>query len=269
MAKEIVVHADDDCALHVEQEGAGPPLLLVSGLGGTANFWNAARPLLRDRFHLILFDHRGAGLSDRPPHGHSIGRLAADAVAILDALRIHRAHVVGHSTGGAVAQTLALDWPDRVDRLVISASWARSDYRFRLLFETRLAVLQRLGATSYTALGQLLGFPSEWINEHEDTIKRAIARAEDNLASPEATEARLRMLLDHDRLDDLRRIEAPTLVLGAPDDMIVPMAHSLTLSERIDNATVVEIPGGHFFPQTAPELFADTVRRFLSEQADE
>ncbi|MBV8513252.1 MAG: alpha/beta fold hydrolase, partial [Xanthobacteraceae bacterium] len=169
-AAETKVRADDGCMLHVEREGRGAPLLLIAGLGGTADFWAPLRPLLRDEFELVLFDHRGTGRSDRPSGGYSVQRIAADALAIMDALRIERAHVVGHSTGGAVTQTLALDAADRVDHIVISASWARSDYCFRLLFETRLAVLEQAGAKAYAALGQVLGFPPAWITDHEAEV---------------------------------------------------------------------------------------------------
>jgi aminoacrylate hydrolase len=178
-------------------------------------------------------------------------------------LKIERAHIVGHSTGGAVTQTLALDAADRVDRIVISASWARSDYYFRLLFETRLAVLQQAGATTYASLGQVLGFPPEWIADHEPEVRRAIARAEQELASPDATAARLRMLFAHDRLADLPRITAPTLVLGAPDDMIVPVAHSREIANRILGAEFHELAGGHFFPRTQSNQFVEIVSRFL------
>ncbi|MBV9236833.1 MAG: alpha/beta fold hydrolase [Xanthobacteraceae bacterium] len=249
--------------LHVEREGRGAPLLLIAGLGGTADFWAPLRPLLRDEFELVLFDHRGTGRSDRPSGGYSVQRIAADALAIMDALRIERAHVVGHSTGGAVTQTLALDAADRVDHIVISASWARSDYYFRLLFETRLAVLEQAGAKAYAALGQVLGFPPAWTTDHEAEVTRAIARAEQELASPDATAARVRMLFAHDRLADLPRITAPTLVLGAPDDMIVPIAHSREIAGRIPGAAFHALTGGHFFPRTQTKQFAETVSRFL------
>lgn len=263
IADETRVRADDGCVLHVEREGSGAALLLISGLGGTADFWAPLRPLLRDEFQLVLFDHRGTGRSDRPSDGYSIQRIAADVIAIMDALRIERAHVVGHSTGGAITQTLALDAADRVDRIVISASWARSDYYFRLLFETRLAVLQQAGATTYASLGQVLGFPPAWITDHEPEVKRAIARAEQELASPDATAARLRMLFAHDRLGDLPRITAPTLVLGAPDDMIVPVAHAHEIATQIPGAEFHQLTGGHFFPRTQASQFAEIVSRFL------
>src|SRR5262249_20860991 len=149
-----------------------------------------------------------------------------------------------------------IDTPERVDRLVISGSWARADDRFRLLFETRLAVLQNAGPAAYTALGQLLAYPPDWINAHEAAVHHAIARAEADLTPSAATEARLAMLLAHDRLDDLHRIRAPTLVLGAEDDMIVPISHARAIAERIPGATFAALSGGHFFPRTAPQQFA-------------
>ena len=158
MAGETKSQAPTMVLLHVEREGRGAPLLLISGLGGTADFWAPLRPLLRDNFQLVLFDHRGTGRSDRPSDGYSIQRIAADAIAIMDALAIERAHIVGHSTGGAVTQTLALDAADRLDRIVISASWARPTITSACC-STRLAVLQQAGATAYASLGQVLGYP--------------------------------------------------------------------------------------------------------------
>ena len=262
-ASAVKVRTDDGCDLHVEQDGEGQPLLLISGLGGKADFWGAVRTELRHHFRLMMFDHRGTGHSDRPTDGYSIARLAADALAVLDALDIPRASVVGHSTGGAIAQTLALDASPRVDRLVISGSWARADYRFRLLFKTRLAVIQQAGPAAYAALGQILSFPPDWISAHEEAIERVIVQAAGEHASQAPVEARLRMLFDHDRLDELHRITSPTLVLGAADDMIVPFYHSRLIAERVGQAKLVEISGGHFFPQTAPLRFAEAVIAFV------
>lgn len=262
-AQALSVRTDDGCVLHVEHEGSGPPLILISGLGGTADFWDGVRPALAQAFQLVVFDHRGTGRSARPADGYSIGRIAKDVIAIMDALGIERAHVVGHSTGGAVTQTLALDAADRVGRIVISGSWARADYRFRLLFETRLAVLQAAGPEAYTAFGQILAYPPAWVNENETRVAGAIARSAKELAAPEAAAARLRMLLEHDRLDDLQRITAPALVIGADDDMIVPVAHARMIAERIPGATYAELTGGHFFPRTMTRDFLDLVRGFL------
>jgi aminoacrylate hydrolase len=94
-------------------------------------------------------------------------------------------------------------------------------------------------------------------------MEGSIAHADDELMPQAVAEARLRMLFGHDRLNDLERIAAPTLVLGASDDMIVPMSHSREIAARIPGARLVETSGGHFFPQTASAFFADCVIGFL------
>ncbi len=260
------IQADDGCPLSVVQCGEGPPLLLISGLGGKADFWNPLNRLLEQKFRLISFDHRGTGASGYPADGYTIERMAADALNVLDALGIPTIDVIGHSTGGAIAQTLAIDTPSRVQRLIISGSWARTDYRFRLLFELRLSVLRQAGPAAYTALGQLLAYSPEWIGQNEELIRSSVTNSEKSPEARMATDARVRMLLAHDRLDDLHKITSQTLVVGAADDMIVPFSHSRAIAERIDRARVVEISGGHFYPRTEPDRLARILMDFLSYQ---
>jgi aminoacrylate hydrolase len=259
------IRADDGRRLHVETAGSGPAVLFISGLGGTAQFWGAAWTRLAAHFRLISFDHRGVGRSEGTAEEQTMARMAADAFGVLDAFALDGAHVVGHSTGGAIAQMMALDQAFRIDKLVLSGTWARPDYRFRLLFETRLAVLEQAGGAAHAAIAHLLGFPEDWINDHEDEVRKALEAARDGPDRHAVTAARIRMLLTHDRLDDLGRIEAPTLVLGADDDAIVPIAHSRALARAIPGARLVTIPGGHLFPLTAAHAFAREISGFLGE----
>ena len=107
-----------------EVVGSGPPLLLVPGLGGRAEFWDPVVPPLAARFTVILHDHRGTGRSSIERIDYSIAQMTGDVIALLDHLGFDRAHLIGHSTGGAIGQTLAIDFPQRLDRLVLSATWA-------------------------------------------------------------------------------------------------------------------------------------------------
>ena len=254
------VVAPDGCALHVEDEGNGPPLLLVAGFGGLASFWTGVAALLRDHYRVISFDHRGRGRSDRPRAGHTIARLAADALAILDRLGVAKAAVLGHSTGGAVAQALALDAPDRVGALVLSGSWAAPDARFRLLFETRLQVLMKAGPGAHARLGHLLGYPPDWLNAHAGEVDKAVAEADRMSEHDQAIDiARLGMLLDYDRSRELPSIDAPTLVVAAEDDGIIPVRHGHDLAARISGAGLVLTRGGHFFPRLEPASFVSDI----------
>lgn len=263
LCEEIVVHADDGCPLHVRYEGDGQPVLLIAGLGGKGEFWEPVWRLLRGHFRLVTFDHRGTGRSGRSPDGYSIARIANDAITIMDALNIERAHIIGHSTGGAVAQTLALDAATRVEKLVISGSWARPDYRFRLLFETRIAVLEHASPGAYTSFGQILGFPPDWINENESSVRRSIGEAEHEVSDPEIIKSRLHMLLQYNRFVDLPRISSNCLVIGSKDDMIIPLSHSIEIAASIPAAHLIQLNGGHFFPRTATAEFTSAVLDFL------
>jgi pimeloyl-ACP methyl ester carboxylesterase len=111
--------------LYYEEAGSGHPLLLIVGLGGNALDWTPHVPVLGERFRVIAFDNRRVGRSSEPRGPYSTRQMADDAVALLDHLGIDRAHVLGASLGGAIAQELALGYPERVARLMLVSSLAR------------------------------------------------------------------------------------------------------------------------------------------------
>ena len=97
-----------DGSMYYEREGIGFPVLLISGLGGVASFWRDQVPTFAKQFDVITHDHRGIGQSYPSRSGYTVDRMAADVIGLMDALEVERAHVVGHSTGGAIAQILAI-----------------------------------------------------------------------------------------------------------------------------------------------------------------
>ncbi len=257
--------ASDGCRVTYDVSGKGEALLLIPGLGGAASFWNGIVPLLVDRYTVISFDHRGTGRSDRPLGKYSVSRIAEDAVEILRAENVDAAHIVGHSTGGLVAQFIALDAPALVRSLVISGSWEKPDARFVAMFEARLAVLRTAGPIAYQKLTHAIGFPSGFLEANTERLDRAIDNATDALSPPEVAAARIEMLLADERSGDLQRITARTLVIGATDDALIPFAHSRTLAAMIPGARLAVIDGAHFFPRVHPERYAKTLREFLEE----
>src|SRR5258707_13484772 len=102
-----------DCSLYYERHGLGFPVVFISGLGGFGSFWKDQVAAFGKRFEVITFDHRGIGQSDESRIGYTVERMATDVVRLLDRLEIKRSHGVGHSTGGAVAQILAIKRPNR------------------------------------------------------------------------------------------------------------------------------------------------------------
>ncbi|MBB3770142.1 aminoacrylate hydrolase [Angulomicrobium tetraedrale] len=254
----------DGCRVHYEVRGTGgPAVVLIPGLGGDGHFWDPVAERLEARFRLLIVDHRGAGRSDRPEGPYTIGRIARDVLEIMDEERCARAHLVGHSTGGAVVQTLAIDSPERADRLVISGSWPGPDARFRTLFEARLALLEAGRPDIYQALTHVLGYDAEWIAAHGAELDAAVRRAGQTLAPLSVAIARIRMLLAFDRVAELGGIRAPTLILGARDDEMILFAQSERIARFIPGAMLAAFDGGHFYPRTRADLFAQQVVGFL------
>lgn len=148
-----------DGALYYERQGVGFPVMFVSGLSGFASFWNEQVAAFSKKFDVITHDHRGIGQSDVTRSGFTVDRMAADVIGLMDALDIERAHIVGHSTGGAIAQTLAVEHPKRVASVVLSASWTKPDAYFRRLFALRKDILLRLGPSAYVQANTLFLYP--------------------------------------------------------------------------------------------------------------
>ncbi len=245
--------------LYVVREGQGDPLLFLVGLGGRAEFWTPqfARFPARD---CISFDHRKT--ADRET---TVAGLAADAIRLLDALDIERTDIVGHSLGGAIAQYLAVHYPARVRRLVLSASWCGPTPYFLDLFALRKRVLRECGPRDYLLQGNLLGNPAWWNFENHDTMIAGIDARLASFAGIEIECERMDAVTSHDLRVRVGDIAAQTLVVCAWDDQITPINLSWELFDRIPGAKIEALPGGnHFAPVTVPDEWFAEVNVFLS-----
>ncbi len=250
--------------IHYEVEGAGPPVLLIPGLGGHARSMAPLRERLSNAFTVISHDHRGTGRSIHSNGPYSVAGMADDAFGLLDAVGIERASIVGHSTGGAIALQMALARPARIERVVASAAWARSDAYFRTLFEARLDALLRGGTEDYQRLAALATFPPDWIAEHPDAFASAVPAGAAELSSIDIVSARIAAILAFDILDDLPKISAEVLSIIATDDRVVPPHMSHAAAKRLTHSTMVTLPwGGHAAIALEADAFAEAVRQFL------
>ena len=218
--------------------GAGPPVLFVMGLGGRASDWNDRflAPLAA-RFTAVTFDNRGTGASDKPMEDYSLEVMADEAVGVLDACRHARAHVVGISMGGMIAQLVALRHPARVDRLVLIATHGGGpgvvpptpEAMATLAADRtrpRAEVVRRAMAT-ITAPGFAAREPA--------AIEALVALAEAQ-PTPEAVFARqLAAILASRRMSRLGAITAPTLVVHGTDDPLA-VRHARVVAEEEEAA---------------------------------
>ncbi len=253
-----------DCHLHIERQGAGFPVIFVTGLGGLGSYWRDQLPAFTRSFDVITYDHRGIGQSDPALSCLTVERLAADVIALMDALRLPKAHIVGHSTGGAVAQVLAIEHPKRCASVVIAASWARADAYFRRLFALRKEILCRLGPASYLQASTLFLYPATYITRNNERLRQAEAQMLANFPLPDVVTARIDAVLAFDRSEELSRVRTPALIISAQDDLVTPAYYSEELARRIPAAELKLFPeGGHYFTQVACREFNQAVLPFL------
>lgn len=262
------VAIDTDTELYYESHGSGPPLFLVTGLGGMCAFWHAQVPALSAHYRVILHDHRGTGQSTHSQISYSVDQMAGDALSLMDALDLESAHFVGHSTGGAMGQTIAATHPERLRSLVLSATWPRADEYFRRCFDSQKSILRGLGVEAFARAYGLFLYPEWWISADPEAFERYVQATVQNFSSAEIFESRIDAIVAFDRSADLSAISVPTLVVAARDDRVTPRYFSETLADLIPTACLALLEtGGHFCPQTVADEYNRVLRDFLGRNA--
>jgi aminoacrylate hydrolase len=251
--------------IYYEVHGEGEPLLLVPGLGGTGAYWMPNLPALSKHYRVIVHDHRGTGQSSRSKIRYSVDQMTADLVGLLDHLEIERAHLVGHSTGGAIGQTLAATQPDRLLSMLLYATWTKADAFFRRVFEARRALLTEVGVPAYVRSTAFFLYPDWWINANIEALETREEQVIAGFPSPEIGANRIDAIVAFDRTKDLANIDIPTLVLCARDDFLTPPYFSKALAEAIPNARLHLLEkGGHCASETVLDSFNEAVLAFLA-----
>jgi len=247
-----------------EETGKGDPLLFISGLGGVGRYWQPQLAAFGARYRAVTYDQRGTGGSDRVQREFSIDQMAAEAVGLMDALKIERAHIVGLSTGGAIGQTIAIEQPQRVARLVMCSTWTHCDPWFRRLFEARRRMYLEAGSELHAMFHPLWLYPPDYVNEHDAEIDEERKRSAAGAPPVEVSAARIDALLAFDRRAGLARIKAPTLIVASDNDYITPCYYAESLARAIPGARLAMVRGGgHSISKTRPEEFNKIVLEFL------
>jgi len=254
--------------VHVKVTGQGhPPLLLITGLGGSTDMWTPFAQQFQHRC-VIRFDVPGMGLSSAPSAPISVASVADLAVAVLDDLGVACADVVGYSYGGAVAQQLAFTYPERVCRLVLAATncglgAVPGSYAAMVSLSTPLryyseTYFDRNAASLY---GGMTG---------RDLSMRERMKAERQLHPPSAYGYSMQLLgtIGWSSLPFLSRIPHDTLVISGDDDPLIPVVNAETLARRIPHARLEIVKrSGHLFLCDEAKRLSVRVARFLDALA--
>lgn len=258
-----------DIRMNYSVRGEGDPLLLISGYGSNSAGWRPEfiQGLARS-FQVITFDNRGTGETDQPDEPYSIAGMADDAVGLLDILGIERAHVVGISMGGMIAQELALRHPARVAGLVLGCTLCGEPYSVSASEEIveLLTIPPDLDRREAVRRGWPAGFTDQFIAENEALLWQ---QAERSLVNPTPLYARDRQYeaiqawSSGDRLGEIR---IPTLVITGDLDRLVPPENSRVIQERIAGSRLEIVEGAaHSFPTSHPAEAERLITTFLCE----
>ena len=249
--------------LHVAREGAGEPLLWITGFAISSEIFASVIGDYAAEFDCIRYDNRGAGRSQAPWWPTSIPELAADAVRLLDALHLDSAHVYGLSMGGMIAQEMALRFPDRVRALVLGGT-SHGGPRAVLPSPRVAAALTSRGAPA-AVRAELVGralFSERFRAEHPDRVRAHLRDLGAHRAPVRGLLSHLAAATYHDTRARLHRIAAPTLVLHGGKDELTPVRNAHLLAARIPDATLEVIPDvGHGYLLEEPQ---ESHRRFTS-----
>lgn len=252
----------DGAELAVHVDGQGPDLMLVTGLGGTASYWEPVVAQLAKSFRLIRFDQRGIGAATRGTAPTTIEQLGLDSFAVLDAVGSKRATLLGHSTGGVILQAMALHDESRIAGLVLSGTWARPNRYMAELFGSRAAIL-KVAPREYSAMVGFLAYTADWLNANWASFEAMVAAAPMTPAQQAIVAERIAAIMTFDRSADVHRITVPTLVQGAEDDLIVPAFLNRELAGLIPHAKLQMLPtGGHMYPITRTPEFVSALIAF-------
>lgn len=251
-------------------QGAGEALILIPGFASGAWTWYCQTAELAKDFRVVTYDPRGVAKSriEAPSDAENLSMetFVKDAVQVLDTLKIERAHVLGASFGGFVAQELALRFPERVNKLVLACTTSGGENHVKPDTE----VLRSFTPDPNLTVGERIkkffrpAFTDEFNAEHAAEVEKVCFLRETNEVAEAVYFAQLQVAFSFDTSREIGAVRKETLVLTGDQDRIVPMPNSINLAERMPNATLKIIENGShmFFIENAAE-FNGAVKEFL------
>lgn len=255
-----------DIEMYHELHGKGTPVVLIGGLAGDARAWARQIEILAKSYQVLAFDNRGTGRSDCPDLPYTTKLFAEDTVGLMDALNLPSAHVIGRSMGGAIAQEMAIHFPDRVRRLIITASFGKMDRYGARILENIMEVVRTQGYREAAKHQSLFFFPPSYFNAHEEEMDALEEVLADSNRPVHAYVNSTMACLGHDALDRLGQIECPTLVLAGEEDVLCSLDCSREIAKRVPGAELRVLKGAsHFFLIQRFEETMGHILEFLKE----
>lgn len=250
--------------LSFREEGEGPTVVLLHGVGGNHTIWNGVIPQLPPSLRVLAPDLRGHGRTPAPAGSFFTFReLEGDLVAFLDARDVASAHLVGLSGGALLALRTTLDHPERIRSLTMMSGAAYTDPHTRAVAQRWEETYNRDGPDAF-ALRILkdLYYP-DWIEAHLDFADQVRAVVQKMDMGPAVKWSRAMQAFDE--RNRIAEVQRPTLIVQAMDDAVVDASHGRILRQTIPGAQIRILPEtGHMIPLERPAEMAEAIRTFVA-----
>ena len=249
-----------EVAFTVDGPEGAPTVVLSNSLGSTPAMWDRQVPTLAERLRVVRYDHRGHGLSPVPPAPYELDDLGADAIALLDRLELERVHWCGLSLGGMVGMWMAINAPQRIDRLVLCCTSARLGPPE--MWADRAATVRAHGLDAVADAGIERWLSPNFMAREPEVAARV--RAMFVATPPEGYAACCGVIERMDQLPRLGEIRAPTLVIAADDDPATPPEHAEKIAAAIPGARLEIVHGArHMATIEQPEAMTTRIAGHL------
>jgi len=259
---ERMLERDDAPRLRWWDQGSGPAVVLIHGVGADGTSWDRIAAALTATFRVLRLDLRGHGQSGHIEGALTLDDFVRDVMDVLDAAQVPAAHVVGFSLGGIIAQAIALAWPERVDRLVLLSAVAGRSADERARVQDRLGILREQGIGAITGAARERWFTPGFIAAHPELVERRMRQLRENHAPSYA--AAYTVFSTTDLGDRLHAIRVPTLVATGEHDIGSNTRMARFMRAQIPGAKLEILPElRHSILLEAPELVTALVRGFV------
>ena len=250
-----------DLAYEVDGPEGAPTVVLSNSLGSTSAMWDPQLPAFAARFRVVRYDHRGHGASPVPPAPYELGDLGADAIALLDRLGLERVHWCGLSLGGMVGMWMAINAPDRIDRLVLCCTSAKLGPPE--MWADRAKTVRAQGVDAVADAGIERWLSPGFVEREPQTAARIRAML---AATPDEGYAACCGVIERmDQVSRLGAIRAPTLVIAGEDDPATPPEHGELIASSIRGARFEVVPDArHLATVEQPEAMTSLILAHLT-----
>ena len=257
----------NDINIYFEIHGEGFPLVMITGLAADINWWIPETiESYSQSFKTIIFDSRGTGRTDKPNIPYSILMMANDTVGLMDALNIPKAHILGISMGGFIAQEIAITYPERVEKLVLCSTNCGGSKQILPSSEVlqTMTTLRDLTPEEWIDVMFSLGFTDDFRKINADFIKSYKQRVIKFFTPLDSLQRQTLANMGFSSGMRLKKINAPTLIMHGKEDIMAPPENAEILAKRIPNAKLVMLDNTGHFLVSAPEKVINILNDFLT-----